>query len=310
MLEVENLKKRFKGVVAVADVSFRVNAGEAVALLGPNGAGKTTTASMICGLLRPDSGRVLFGGRQARGDADRHKRFLGLVPQELALVEELSARANLRFFGALQGLRGTAMKTAIDRGLDLVGLSPRADVPVRAYSGGMKRRLNLIATLLHNPRLIVLDEPTVGVDPQSRNAIFEVLEGVKAEGRAILYTTHYMEEAERLCDRAVIIDSGRVVADGPISQLSEAVSQVTRLVIRLDSTDTRPCIERVKPIAGVISAEGEPGRLVVGLSDIRIVPRILDELNEAGVGVRGFATEHRDLQSAFLELTGRGTRDS
>jgi ABC-2 type transport system ATP-binding protein len=309
MLDIENLKKRFGAVVAVADVSFRVHAGEAVALLGPNGAGKTTTASMICGLLRPDSGRVLFEGRQARGDADRHKQFLGLVPQELALVEELSARSNLRFFGALQGLGGRALKAAIERGLSLVGLSSRADDPVRAYSGGMKRRLNLVAALLHEPRLIVLDEPTVGVDPQSRNAIFEGLEALKAEGRSILYATHYMEEAERLCDRAVIIDRGRVVADGEIRELSEAPSQVARLVINLDPSRTGPWVERARSVVGVLSAESEGGGLVVVLSDIRVAPRVLDDLIEAGAIVLGLATDQRDLQSTFLELTGRENRD-
>jgi ABC-2 type transport system ATP-binding protein len=174
----------------------------------------------------------------------------------------------------------------------------------------MKRRLNLVAALLHEPRLIVLDEPTVGVDPQSRNAIFEGLEKLKAEGRAILYATHYMEEAERLCDRAVIIDRGRVVADGEIRKLSEAASQLARLVISLDSTRTGPWLERARSVAGVLSAESEGCRLIVVLSDIRIAPRVLDELNEAGAVVLGLATDHRDLQSAFLELTGRENRDS
>ena len=310
MLEVQGLEKRFGGVVAVDGVTFGVDAGEAVALLGPNGAGKTTTASMICGLLRPDAGRVLFEGRAVRGDADRHKQCLGLVPQELALVEELSARANLRFFGALQGLGGRPLKAAIRRGLDLVGLTARADDPVRAYSGGMKRRLNLAAAMLHDPRLIVLDEPTVGVDPQSRNAILEGMEALKASGRAILYATHYMEEAERLCGRAVIIDRGRVVADAGIEHLSEASARVARLVISLDATDSNPWAGRVRAIAGVLSAEGEGGRLDVMLSDMKVAPRVLDDLHDAGVAVTGLATSRRDLQEAFLELTGREERNS
>ena len=310
MLVVRALGKRYGDVVAVDGVTFGVEAGESVALLGPNGAGKTTTASMICGLLVPDSGRVLFDGRPVRGDSDRHKQCLGLVPQELALVEELSARANLRFFGALQGLGGRSLKLAVDRGLDLVGLTARADDPVRTYSGGMKRRLNLAAALLHDPRLIVLDEPTVGVDPQSRNAILDGLDALKSKGRAILYATHYMEEAERLCDRAVIIDRGRVVADSPIEDLAATSALASRLSISLDGIDSRICLDRVRAIAGVISAEGDGPRLDVGLSDLRVAPRVLDELDRAGVVVSGFATTRRDLQEAFLDLTGREGRES
>ena len=201
------------------DVSFTLERGQLVGLLGPNGAGKTTTVSMVAGLLTPDKGEVLIGGKPLRGDTDPKKRQIGFVPQDLALYDELSARANLRFFGALYRLSGTALDDAIAAAMKLVGLADRVDDKVATYSGGMKRRLNLAAGLLHDPDILLLDEPTVGVDPQSRNAIFENLEFLKRRGKALLYTTHYMEEVERLADRIVVIDHGKVIANDTLAGL-------------------------------------------------------------------------------------------
>jgi 2-C-methyl-D-erythritol 2,4-cyclodiphosphate synthase len=216
MLTIQHLRKSFGPLVAVDDVSFAVTRGTLVGLLGPNGAGKTTTVSMIAGLIAPDKGDVLVEGARLNGDTDPKKRRIGLVPQDLALYDELSARANLRFFGALYSLSGAALDTAIKNAMDLVGLSDRLNDRVATYSGGMKRRLNLAAGLLHDPDILLLDEPTVGVDPQSRNAIFDNLETLKARGKALIYTTHYMEEVERLADRIVVIDHGSVIAEGDI----------------------------------------------------------------------------------------------
>ncbi len=219
VLEVRNLRKSFGDRAAVNDVSFRLEAGQLLGLLGPNGAGKTTTVSIISGLVRPDSGSVLVDGRPLSGDTDSSKRRIGLVPQDLALYEELSARSNLRFFGALYDLSGAALDAAIRSALTLVGLADRERDLVRTFSGGMKRRLNLAAGLLHDPDILLLDEPTVGVDPQSRNAIFDNLELLKRRGKGLLYTTHYMEEAERLADRIVVIDRGAVIADETLAGL-------------------------------------------------------------------------------------------
>ena len=213
MLNIIRLRKTFGSLTAVDEFSFRVEAGQLVGLLGPNGAGKTTTVSMIAGLLKPDAGEVLIGGKRLAGDTDPAKRRIGLVPQDLALYDELSARDNLRFFGALYGLRGTGLGRAIAAAVDLVDLGDRLQDRVKTFSGGMKRRLNLAAALLHDPDILLLDEPTVGVDPQSRNAIFDNLETLKRRGKALLYTTHYMEEAERLAERIVVIDHGKVIAD-------------------------------------------------------------------------------------------------
>src|SRR5262249_25705438 len=195
MLEIRKLRKTFGDLVAVDDVSFTVGKGELVGVLGPNGAGKTTTVSMITGLVLPDRGDVTIDGAPLGGDTDPKKRRIGLVPQDLALCDELSAYANLRFFGSLYNLTGKALDEAIRSSLQLVGLADRECDAVRTFSGGMKRRLNLAAGLLHNPDILLLDEPTVGVDPQSRNAIFDNLEALKSRGKALLYTTHYMEEA-------------------------------------------------------------------------------------------------------------------
>jgi len=235
MLDIRHLRKSFGTVQAVADVSFSVARGQLVGLLGPNGAGKTTTVSMIAGLLAPDTGEVLVGGERLAGDTDPKKRTIGLVPQDLALYDELSARANLRFFGALYGLAGRALDQAIASTLELVGLADRVNDRVKSYSGGMKRRLNLAAGLLHDPDILLLDEPTVGVDPQSRNAIFDNLETLKRRGKGLLYTTHYMEEVERLADRIVVMDHGTVIAEDTLAGLQARVAGVGGAPATLES---------------------------------------------------------------------------
>jgi ABC-2 type transport system ATP-binding protein len=226
MLDVKNLRKSFGALVAVDDVSFTLAKGQLVGLLGPNGAGKTTTVSMIAGLVTPDRGDVLIAGHRLAGDTDPAKRRIGLVPQDLALYDELSARDNLRFFGALYNLSGRALDEAIVQALELVELADRARDRVKTFSGGMKRRLNLAAGLLHDPDILLLDEPTVGVDPQSRNAIFENLETLKRRGKGLIYTTHYMEEVERLADRIVVMDHGKVIAEDTLDGLQLRVAGV------------------------------------------------------------------------------------
>lgn len=310
MLEARNLAKRFGEVQAVEDVSLRIGAGESVGLLGPNGAGKSTTVAMLCGLLSPDRGEVLVDGQRLRGGADPAKGKIGLVPQELALVEELSARANLEFFGALQGLGGRALRLAIDDCLDLVGLTGRATSCVRTFSGGMKRRLNLAAALLHDPEVLILDEPTVGVDPQSRNAIFDGLERLQSAGKAILYTTHYMEEAERLCGRLVIVDHGRVLADGRLDDLRARFAGGHRLIIQLEGVGSDgSCLGPIRSMPGVLGAESGDGRLLIDLAELSMTPRVLDRLGEQGVAYSGVSCERRSLESIFLDLTGRSLRD-
>jgi ABC-2 type transport system ATP-binding protein len=219
-LQASHLKKSYGERTAVADVSLHVNSGELLGLLGPNGAGKSTTIAMLCGLTQADAGQVMVGGTLLAADANACKRRIGLVPQELALFDELSAQANVELFGALYGMpRGVARARAAQV-LASVGLADRARDKPASFSGGMKRRLNIACALVHEPSVLLLDEPTAGVDPQSRNAIFETLLALKAAGKALIYTTHYMEEVERLADRIVIVDHGRVVAEGTLAELA------------------------------------------------------------------------------------------
>jgi ABC-2 type transport system ATP-binding protein len=310
MIEVRELRKRFGDRVAVDGVSFQVGDGEVVGLLGPNGAGKTTTVSMICGLILPDGGEVRIDGRPLGGDTDPAKRRLGLVPQELALYDELSARDNLHLFGALYDLDAPALDRAVGSALELVGLTERARDRVKAFSGGMKRRLNLAAGLLHDPQILVLDEPTVGVDPQSRNAIFDNLEALKARGKSLLYTTHYMEEAERLCDRIVILDQGRVVASDDLRGLYRLGPVTNRVAIELEEAEAGPWLDDLRGVGGVSGVECSAGRLALGLADLNAdLPRVLGWLSERGHRFGHVVTERPDLEGVFLSLTGRSLRD-
>lgn len=302
MLRVIGLKKAYGDLIAVNDVSFEVATGETIGLLGPNGAGKTTTVSMIAGLTAPDSGRVLFEGEPL------NKRRIGLVPQDLALYDELPALANLELFAALYGIGGAQARRVIGEALSLVGLTDRAKDRVGTFSGGMKRRLNLAAALLHDPEILLLDEPTVGVDPQSRNAIFENLEALKARGKTLVYTTHYMEEAERLCDRIVIVDHGKVIANDTLAGLYRELPATNKLVIdmvgEMDPTG-------VRAVSGVKAAEFQGQRLTVWLEDLSEgAPRVLQRLAADGSRFEHVATESPTLESVFLTMTGRSLRDS
>ena len=311
MLEANSLKKSYGNIMAVDGVSLRAAAGETVGLLGPNGAGKTTTVSIIAGLVRPDYGSVKIGNRALAGDTDPIKRRIGLVPQDLALFDELTARDNLLLFAALYDLAGTAANRAIGEALELAGLADRSRDRVRTFSGGMKRRLNLAVALLHDPQILLLDEPTVGVDPQSRNSIFDNLETLKQHGKTLLYTTHYMEEAERLCDRVVIIDHGRVIADDGLQGLYRMLPASNLLGIELESGVDGLALDQVRALPGVTSAEFEGGTLRVGVRDLAAeTPRLLQWLVDRGHPYRHVVSERADLETVFLTLTGRSLRDA
>ena len=310
MLEVIALRKSYGGIVAVDGVSLEAGAGETIGLLGPNGAGKTTTVSIIAGLLRPDSGEVLIGGRPLRGDTDPLKRNIGLVPQDIGLYPEISARENLHLFGALYGMDFSERCRTIDAALDLVGLAERAKDRVKGFSGGMMRRLNLAAAMLHDPQLLLLDEPTVGVDPQSRNAIFDNLETLKKRGKTLLYTTHYMEEAERLCDRMVIVDHGKVIADDTMQGLHRLLPGANILTIEFEDSENGPRLEDLQALPGVQSVEASNGTLRVGIRDLAAdTPGILQWLAEHGHPFEHLASQRASLETVFLTLTGRSLRD-
>ena len=311
MLEVKTLRKTFGSTVAVDGVSLRAGRGETVGLLGPNGAGKTTTVSLIAGLLRPDSGTVLIAGRPLGGDTDPIKRQIGLVPQDLALYDELSALDNLTFFAALYDLDGAAAKEAIAGALDLVGLTDRARDKVREFSGGMKRRLNLAAALLHDPQILLLDEPTVGVDPQSRNAIFDNLETLKLRGKTLVYTTHYMEEAERLCDRIIIIDHGKVIANDRLAAVRRLVPEVNLIEVEIENPGSDGWYGTLRGLAGVETVELQGNLLRVGMGDLTdTAPDVLEWIRSHGYRYTHLATQRADLETVFLTLTGRSVRNA
>ena len=278
MIEIREVTVRYGSTVAVDDVTLTVPDGALYGLLGPNGAGKTSTISCIAGLVEPAAGQIVVGGIDVRQQPEEARRRLGLVPQTLALYPTLSVVQNLRFFGALFGLLGARSKDRVDWGLALAQLEGRAEARVDQLSGGMKRRLNLACALLHDPAVILCDEPTTGVDPQSRNHLFETIRQLNAEGRTVLYTTHYMEEVEALCTDVAIMDHGKVIADDRLDRLLATGAATRELTVKLD-------------------ADVEPALLRQALAD-------------AGLPVAGVESRGRSLEKLFLELTGHGLRDT
>ncbi|HSG85824.1 MAG TPA: ABC transporter ATP-binding protein [Candidatus Limnocylindrales bacterium] len=309
LLTTQDLRKRYGERLAVDGVSFHIKVGETYGLLGPNGAGKTTTISMICGLLRRDGGEVVVDGRPVDIGATEAKAVIGYVPQDLALYPDLTARENLRFFGRLQRLSGRDLSGRVDEVLDLIGLADRANDRVDSFSGGMKRRLNIGIGLLHRPKLLVLDEPTVGVDPQSRNAILTSVDELGREGLAILYTTHYMEEAERLCDRIGIIDQGRIIAEGTRRELVGLIGERDRLNL-VAGGSLGPATEALGRLERVDEATWADGRIELVVSEARtLLPLVLEVAAATGAEVRSVEIVEPDLEAVFLHLTGKALRD-
>ena len=309
VLQCEGLRKSFGDRTAVDGVGFTIAAGETYGLLGPNGAGKTTTISMVCGLLRRDAGRVTLQGKELDTGTVEVKAAVGFVPQEIAIYPDLTARENLRFFGKLYGLAGHDLDGRIDRILDTIGLADRGNERTDAYSGGMKRRLNIGLGMLNDPALLVLDEPTVGVDPQSRNAILDAVEALASEGMAVLYTTHYMEEAERLCDRVGVIDQGRLIAEGTRRELVARVGERDRIELTAtgDLAGLAGAAARLDGVdeAGVVAG----GVHLVAREGRRLLPRLLEAAEGAGAEVTSVELVEPDLEAVFLHLTGKALRD-
>lgn len=309
VLECSGLRKAFNSRLAVDGVSFHIAEGETYGLLGPNGAGKTTSIAMVVGLLNRDAGSVTIDGISLDRDPLGARARIGYVPQDLAIYPDLSARENLDFFGRLQGLRGAALRQRVDEALELVGLTDRAKERTAGYSGGMKRRLNIAVGLLNRPRLLILDEPTVGVDPQSRSAIIESIEDLQRGGMGVLYTTHYMEEAERLCRRVGIIDQGRLIAEGTAAELVEQIGEHDRVTLRATG-DLEAARAALSAGPGVLSASCSDStvELVVAQSD-RHLAAIIQSAIAAGARVQAVEVARPNLESVFLHLTGRALRD-
>ena len=309
MIEASVLRKSYGSVLAVDNVSFRTESGEIYGLLGPNGAGKTTTLSILSGLLAPDAGSVTIDGVSLEADPKRAKSMLGVVPQEVTLYEELNARENLRFWGRIYGMGGKELETRIDELIDRGGLSEKAKAPVRSYSGGMKRRLNLLSGLVHRPKALLLDEATVGIDPQGRLAILDMVRDIAAAGTTVIYTTHYLEEAESLCRRVAIIDRGRILVEGTIPELMKQLDEgeVVALAGGFAADSVRGALEGRESIR-ILNVEEGRALLSVSLPGPEVF-RLLDTLLADVDLVEEISVRKPSLQSLFIKLTGREIRD-
>ena len=309
ILTADSLVKTFDDLTAVNGVSFHIAEGETYGLLGPNGAGKTTTISMVSGLLTKDSGTVMVAGDEIRTNSTRGRAAIGLVPQALAIYPDLTGEENLVFFGRLYGIGGQELGARVAHVLETIGLTDRKDDLTKEYSGGMQRRLNIGIGLLHEPRLLILDEPTVGVDPQSRNAILESVEELSRAGMAVLYTTHYMEEAERLCDRVGIIDEGVLQAEGTRRELVSMIGEKDRITISA-AGDLVQAADAVRRIDGVTEASAADDHIeILAANASGLLPALLEGVTSAGASITGVEIREPNLEAVFLHLTGKALRD-
>lgn len=308
MLQIENLSKKFNDLLAVDHISFHVNPGEIFGFLGPNGAGKTTTINCICGLLKPDTGSIRIDNEEITSSGTKIRKKLGVVPQEVALYEELNAIENMHFWGGLYGMKGKQLKERIDTLIDLAGLKDRAKDRVKTYSSGMKRRLNMAAGLIHQPKLLLLDEPTVGIDPQARHQMLETVRGIARDGTTILYTTHYLDEAEALCDRLAIIDHGRILASGTQEEIKQIVGE--NRLLKVTGSFQKELAEKlpsqIKDLSLLSIQENE---VVYSLPVQYTTGEFLEKCMSSGFEIDHLAIKEPSLDSVFIKLTGRELRD-
>ncbi len=309
MLKVENLYKNFGSVKAVEGISFEVKKGQVFGLLGPNGAGKSTTISVISTLIKPTNGDVLFEGTSILSNPSLIRKKLGVVPQDIALYPTLTGYENLSFWGSIYGLRGLELKKRINDVSEIIGLNGRIKDKVEKYSGGMKRRLNIGAALLHMPELLIMDEPTVGIDPQSRNHILDTVLELNREGITIIYTSHYMEEVEYLCNELCIMDEGKIIASGTHQELVELVREKTQINIKLNKMD-EAVLHTLKGINGVFDAKTDEDKIVLfGSNSDVLLADIISKISENGWLIETIDVKKPNLETVFLHLTGKALRD-
>lgn len=311
ILEAHNLVKKFNDFTAVDDVSFAIQEGEVFSLLGPNGAGKTTTISMLSCLLVPTQGDAFIGDHSVTRDPMAAKKIIGVVPQDIALYEELSALENLQFWGRMYGMGGAALKRRIAEVLEEVGLADKAKQRVKTYSGGMKRRINIAVGLLHRPRLLFMDEPTVGIDPQSRRNILDSVKALNRQGMTVLYTTHYMEEAQELSQRVGIIDHGKLIALGTQQELTQMVGQMDALRLHLpEGQEAGELIAALQALPDVRQVTTADHQIVLIVPDAQeAIPPVFAQADRLGFKIRSVEIEEPNLEAVFLHLTGRALRD-
>jgi ABC-2 type transport system ATP-binding protein len=311
ILEVKDLVKNYGDFTAVKSITFNIKDGEIFSLLGPNGAGKTTTISMLSTLYKPTSGDATIGGHSISKDAMAVKQVIGVVPQELALYEDLTARENLLFWGQMYGLSGQSLNSRVDEVLEQLDLVDKAKNKVKTYSGGMKRRVNIGVGLLHKPRLLFMDEPTVGIDPQSRRAILDTVKDLNKQGMTVLYTTHYMEEAAELSNRVGIIDHGELIALGTQKELTKQVGHTDTLILHIaENDDPNALAESLKGIEGILEANAISGEVSVITPDAEeVLAAVVGKANERGIKIRSIDIREPNLEAVFLHLTGRALRD-
>ncbi len=309
MIEVVTLRKSYGELLAVDEASFEARPGEVFGLLGPNGAGKTTTISCVSGLLTPSSGHLRVEGHDVVRDGRAAREAIGVVPQELALYDDLTAWENLDYWGGAHGLRGAELEQRIQEALELTGLQDRAKEPVKRFSGGMKRRLNFACGIVHRPKVLLLDEPTVGVDPQSRVRLLDLIREQARDGRCVLYTTHYMEEAETLCDRIAIMDRGKLIAQGSLDELRSMLDE--RDLLRLSGEfDPAAARHALHPLEGVEVVQADESLLILSVTEAsRRLPAIFAALDGERTEVRGATLSQPNLESLFIKLTGKELRE-
>ena len=311
ILEVQNLAKNYGDFTAVKGITFDIKEGEIFSLLGPNGAGKTTTISMLSTLYTPTSGDAIIGGHSISKDPMSVKKIIGVVPQELALYEDLTAKENLIFWGQMYGLSGRALNSRVDEVLEQIGLVDKAKNRVKTYSGGMKRRVNIGVGLLHKPRLLFMDEPTVGIDPQSRRAILDTVKDLNQQGMTVLYTTHYMEEAAELSNRVGIIDHGELIALGTQAELTKQVGQTDTLILHIsENEDSETLANSMKGMQDVLEANASDHEVsIITPSAENVLASVVSKANERGIKIRSIDIREPNLEAVFLNLTGRALRD-